>query len=130
MAIRQTKSDNLVETKLVDKENDVLTSKESDSDSGVKTLVKKRGFLLSTIDELRKVEWPTFKYTANWSAVIIVFTFIFSLSIGFIDNIFQSGIKYVSCTADNQVTEKSSEDKSVKFGECNTDLVKNLSFRK
>jgi preprotein translocase SecE subunit len=130
MAIRQTKSDNLVETKL--NENIIEDIKPQNDEptidfAGKKP--KKRGFLASTVDELKKVEWPSLKYTVNWSIVIVIFTILFSLSVGIIDNVFQSGIKYVSCTAENSTADKSTDDKNTRLGECNTDLIKGLSFR-
>jgi hypothetical protein len=67
MAIRQTKSDNLVETKL--NENIIEDIKPQNDEptidfAGKKP--KKRGFLASTVDELKKVEWPSLKYTVNY----------------------------------------------------------------
>jgi preprotein translocase SecE subunit len=130
MAIRQSKSESLVESKLNEKiVEDIKPSKEElDIDFSGKKPKKKR-FLASTIDELKKVNWPSINYTFSWSVIIVIFTVLFSLSIGLVDNVFQSGIKYVSCTADNSVSDRSNDEKSSKLSECNTDLVKNLSFR-
>ncbi|MBC7472481.1 MAG: preprotein translocase subunit SecE [candidate division SR1 bacterium] len=128
MAIRQTKANTLGQTELTEKQ---VEQKNSSSDRSLpKKLEKKPGFLASTIEEMKKVEWPSFKYTVNWSVIIIIFTTFFALSIGLIDHVFDSSLKYVQCTAN--ITTAASNDKDEnnnRFKDCNTDLVKNISFR-
>lgn len=128
MAIRQTKANTLGQTELTEKQ---VEQKNSSSDRSLpKKLEKKQGFFASTIEEMKKVEWPSFRYTLNWSVIIIIFTTFFALSIGFIDHVFDSSLKYVQCTAN--ITTAASNDKDEnnnRFRDCNTDLVKNISFR-
>jgi preprotein translocase SecE subunit len=130
MAIRQTKANTLGQTELIEKQ---VGQKDSSAnfDKGLpKKLEKKQGFIASTIKEMKKVEWPSFKYTVNWSVIIVIFTTFFALSIGLIDHVFDSGLKYVQCTA--TITTAASNDKDEnnnRFKDCGTDLVKNISFR-
>jgi preprotein translocase SecE subunit len=130
MAIRQTKANTLGQTELIEKQ---VGQKDSSAnfDKGLpKKLEKKQGFIASTIEEMKKVEWPSFKYTVNWSVIIVIFTTFFALSIGLIDHVFDSGLKYVQCTAN--ITTAASNDKDEnnnRFKDCGTDLVKNISFR-
>jgi preprotein translocase SecE subunit len=130
MAIRQKKANTLGQTELIGKQDKHKTSS-TDSDKNLpKKLEKKRGFIASTIDEMKKVEWPSFKYTSNWAVIIVIFTTFFSLTIGLIDHVFDSGLKYVQCTAN--ITTNASSDKDEnnnRFKDCGTDLVKNISFR-
>jgi preprotein translocase SecE subunit len=133
MAISRSKSDSLVETQISGK--NVAAQIKPNEDKLKKTpKAKKQGliraFISSTWQELLKVEWPSWEYTRNWSAVIVIFTFIFALSVGLIDNVFNSSLKYINCTASitSAPSDDSSKDKE-KFGDCNSSLVKNLSFR-
>jgi preprotein translocase SecE subunit len=126
MAIRQTASQTLVDTEL----NQNTTSSNPEKKLDSKKSGKKLGFTASVVDELRKVEWPTLSYTVNWSVIIVVFAAIFSLAVGLIDNVFNSGIKYVNCTVPIvQSTDKNSDENKTKWQGCSGDLVKNLSFR-
>lgn len=62
-------------------------------------ITKKRGFLRSTIAELRLVNWPTLKHTLNWSGTVIAFTLIMIVFVGGVDKIFKGGFDYATCTA-------------------------------
>lgn len=128
MAIRQTKANTLGQTELTEKQ---VEQKNSSSDRSLpKKLEKKQGFFASTIEEMKKVEWPSFRYTLNWSVIIIIFTAFFALSIGFIDHVFDSSLKYVQCTANiTTVASNDKDENNNRFRDCNTDLVKNISFR-
>jgi preprotein translocase SecE subunit len=130
MAIRQTKSDTLGQTELTEKQVDQKKSASSLDKNLPKTLTKRKGFLASTIEEMRKVEWPSLRYTVNWSVIIVIFTTFFALSIGLIDHVFDSSLKYVQCTATVTTSgNKDAGENSSRIKDCGTDLVKNISFR-
>lgn len=84
---------------------------------------KKRGFLATTWDELMKVEWPTLGYTFRWSVVILLFTGIMAVSLGFFDNVFTSGIRFVDCTSPQ------SQGNSRTVQECGDELLRNITLR-
>ncbi len=123
MAITRTKKDNLVETK-VD-----TTAKGSDKlDTNVQYAVektentdKKPGFLESTIIELKKVTWPTIEYVIRWSLIIIAFTAFFSIILGFVDLVFESGIKYVDCT--------SASGRNQPIATCNNEFLADITLQ-
>jgi len=103
MAIRNENTETLVDSQINSKPvSDVKISTQSISGSGdspKKSAEKQPGFIKSIFAELAKVEWPSAGYVINWSIVIVIFTVFFSLSLGFIDNIYESGIKFVACTS-------------------------------
>ncbi len=84
---------------------------------------KKTNFLGQVFAELRKVEWPSFKYVVGWSATIILFTAVIGSVIGFTDYYFESGVKFVDCTSPN-----GSKNQGVQ--ECVKDLTTSLTFQK
>ena len=87
------------------------------------TKKKKTGFLVGVINELKEVEWPTFKYVVGWSATIILFTALIGSVLGFTDYYFESGVKFVDCTSPNGSKNQSIQD-------CAKDLTSNLTFQK
>jgi preprotein translocase SecE subunit len=87
----------------------------------------KTGFIGSTIDELKKVTWPTFRYVLNWSAVIICFTALFAVSLGLFDHIFTGGVKFVDCTSTGFKNEQT--DKQKKVGECTQQFGNYVVFK-
>jgi preprotein translocase SecE subunit len=68
----------------------------------------KKGFLRSLSSELGQVKWPSLRYVMNWSLTIIIFTAIFSLSLGFIDNVFGRFIILTDCSS--QVVKNTTND--------------------
>jgi preprotein translocase SecE subunit len=111
MAITRKKEDSLVETGLKGKKLDDVKStgkeeKNGDSpepkpkDSLKGSLKKKKvaGFLSTTIEELKKVQWPTFNYTIKTTVIIIIFTLVFSSALGLFEHGMTSGVKFVACT--------------------------------
>lgn len=123
MAISASKKGNLVETVLVQTSKN--EPKNIPSNDDIKKddvqITKKRGFLATTINELKLTSWPSFGYVVRWSIIIILFTALFAVVIGFFDNVFTSGIKFVECTSD--------EGRSRNVGECGNDFLKNLTYR-
>lgn len=121
MAIARSKKDAIVDAQ-IDKK-DIKTKGGKDLPKKVE---KKKGFIASTIDELKKVEWPTWNYTVRWTSVIIVFTIAISLFLGFVDNVFTGGLKFVDCTT--ELTQDDDPDDNVLRG-CTQDLFEDLTFR-
>lgn len=122
MAISSSKKGNLVDTVLVEtsnKEKKVPETKVDSPENERIQIEKKRGFLASTIDELKLTRWPSFGYVARWSVVIILFTALFAIVIGFFDNVFTASIKFVDCT--------SAEGRNRPLNECGDDFLKNLT---
>ncbi|GEM_PF-1253746 len=93
----------------------------SDSEKAQKP--KKMSFLSSTICELKRVEWPTFKQTMSWAAVTIVFTIMISLTLGFFDHVFAAGINFIDCTSPRGRGE------STTIAQCGRELADYLTFR-
>ena len=79
--------------------------------------VQRVNFLQSTMYELSKAEWPTFKYILNWIVVIVIFTTAVSLFLSFVDNTSKSGVNYVSCFSKKNSPEN-----------CNGKLWNELTF--
>ncbi len=121
MAISRSKKDAIVDAQ-IDKKN-VETKKSTEV---IKKQEKKPGFFRSTVAELKKVEWPTWKYTSRWSAVIVMFTVAISLFLGLVDNVFTSGFKFVGCTT--EITQGDGERNEILSG-CSQDLLNDLTFR-
>lgn len=126
MAVVRTKQDSFVTTKIEEKsgfggKSEVVKKPES------KKVVKTKGgnflfnFIASTWAELRKSEWPTFKYVTKWGSVIIIFTAIFSVSLGFFDNTFNSAIRFVDCT--------SPKSRAQDVSKCTTELLEKITYR-
>lgn len=87
---------------------------------------KKLGFIRSTIAELRKVNWPTAKYTFMWSAIVLLFTLVASISFSAIDRVFQESMGYAQCAA-NFKKQGDSADKDL--DQCKTDFVNKLTYK-
>jgi preprotein translocase SecE subunit len=85
--------------------------------------MKKTGFIGGVINELKLVEWPSFKYVAGWSTTIILFTALIGSVLGFTDYYFESGVKFVDCTSPNGSKNQSLQD-------CAKDLTSDLTFQK
>lgn len=83
---------------------------------------KKKGFLKSTKDELKKVDWPGFKYVVSWGAVVVLFATGLALFLGLFDHVFSSGMKYVDCTATMEETDISAK-------KCSQNLIDDLTFQ-
>lgn len=96
MAITRNQS-SLVDSKL----NNAVAGSQASGDQAPKDLpkIKKRSFLVTTIDELRQVQWPSVGYVLRWSLTIVIFTAVFALTLGFFDNGFEAGIKFADCTS-------------------------------
>jgi preprotein translocase SecE subunit len=127
MAIARTQKDNISDIEIAKKDSlGKVEKKDSDKPKETKSTKKKverkPGFITSTISELRKVEWPGFRYVVNWSLTIIVFTTVFSLVIGFADHIFSAGIGFANCSS------PANED-SRTVQECADEFVTNITFR-
>ena len=124
MAVVKKNENSLVNSKIVD---DNIKSPSSPEKEVIKDEPKKRGFIATTIDELKKFEWPTFSYVLNWTLVIILFTAVFSVSLGVVDNVFNSGFKFVDCTS--IITQSEDVDTSNVLGDCSKDFLSNITYR-
>ena len=102
-----------------------MLDKNNDTDTDFKK--RKSGFIGSTVDELKRVSWPTFRYVINWSCVIICFSALFAVSLGFFDHIFTGGIKFVDCTSTGYKNEQT--DKQKKFNECSQQFGEYIVFK-
>lgn len=126
MAITRTKKGNLVDTQIVDKAADDKKPDISQSEPlmAVKAMpkTKKKGFFATTIDELKKSQWPSLSYVAKWSGVIIVFTAIFSIVLGGFDHTFNNGVKFIDCT--------SPKGRNQNVQSCSTEFLEQLIGRK
>jgi preprotein translocase SecE subunit len=114
MAIINQNKSSLTNTNIGDK----IPTTSNNSGSNIPDQSKKRSFLASVIDELKKVEWPGFRYVINWSLLVICFTAVFSLILGGADHVFETGINFVSCS--------SSKGKARDLGTCSTEAAKKL----
>ncbi len=122
MAIVRTKTDNLAETKIVEVKKTNIDSDKPKENKPIKHKKrKKKGFFGTTLEELKKVNWPSKKYVIIWSTTVIIFTIFFSLFLGFFDHIFNSGLKYIECT--------SPQGDNNSLDDCNKKLINNLTFR-
>jgi preprotein translocase SecE subunit len=121
MAITASKKDNLVETVISEKNvSSEYQNLKPETQSGP-IVEKPKGFLATTIDELKKVTWPKFGYVLRWSLIIVLFTAFFALTLGFFDHVFNNTIKYVDCTS------PSGRNQSV--NDCNSEFITNITFR-
>lgn len=123
MAISASKKGNLVDTVLVEatkKDQKILNPKDKIVETETKP-EKKSSFISTTIDELRLTSWPKFSYVLRWSVIIILFTALFAVIIGFFDDTFTSSVKFIDCTSD--------QGRSRDIKECTDDFLKNLTYR-
>lgn len=82
-----------------------------------------KGFIKSTIAELRLVSWPSLQQTFKWGVVVILFTVLISMILGFTDHIFSASIKFIDCTSPQ------GRGSSTTWDECARDLANQLTFR-
>ena len=120
MAISRTKQDAIVDAQ-IDKEH----STKAPETKTPKAQEKKPGFFKSTITELKKVEWPGAGYVARWTGAVLLFTVVVSLFLGFVDNIFTGGLKFIDCTT--ELTQEDPGDDVLRG--CTQDLFEDLTFR-
>lgn len=114
MAIINQNKSSLINTNI----GDNITTNGGNKESIIPNQAKKRSFLGSVIDELKKVQWPGFRYVINWSVLVICFTAVFSLILGASDHVFETGINFVSCS--------SAKGKARDLGTCSTEFAKKL----
>jgi preprotein translocase SecE subunit len=115
MAIQTKKDQNLVETLIVDKKTPTT---ETPTPKVINT--KKESFLKSVITEVKKVQWPKWKYVLTWSLMVVLFTGTFSVILGGADHVFESGINFVSCS--------SPKGKNRDIKTCGTELAQKILF--
>lgn len=84
-------------------------------------LTKKKGFIRSTIAELRLVQWPTLKYTVTWATIVVLFTLTLIVFVGGVDKLFTGVFEYTTCTAKYYKGGGGSD-----YGQCGRELGKNL----
>ncbi len=125
MAVVKKNEDSLVNSKMVD---DKLKTGPRPKDDSLTVETKKRGFIRTTIEEVKKVEWPSFSYVLNWTLVIILFTAVFSVSLGVVDNVFNSGLKFVDCTSIITQAEGDTDTSNV-LGDCSRDFLSDVTYR-
>lgn len=129
MAITRNKKDSLVETQIgntsisgdspLPKESDLIAKPKNNQ---TKQEVLKPSFFRTTIDELKKVEWPRFGYVLRWAGVIVMFSVVIALALGFFDHIFTASIKFVDCT--------SPTGKNQPLKDCTRELGEYITFRR
>lgn len=124
MAIVQNRK-SLLDTTLIDEgkvEGQIQTAQKADG-SKVKDAKKaKKGIIGSTIEEVKKVNWPSFGYVLKWSVTIVAFTFIFAIVLGVFDHGFKSGIKFIDCS--------SPQGKNRGLSQCGSELLQDLTLAK
>jgi preprotein translocase SecE subunit len=139
MAITQNKKNNLVESVIETDQNskkmsDIKTSgstnpPEKSTPKNFREIKKEVdkpkktyfSFLRTTIEELKKVSWPSFNYVVKWAFVVILFTAIFSVSLGFFDHVFNNSLKFVNCT--------SYKGRNQPLNDCTKETWQQLTFR-
>jgi preprotein translocase SecE subunit len=114
MAIINQNKTSLINTNI----GDNITTSGGNKEAKIPDQIKKRSFLGSVIDELKKVEWPGIRYVFQWSVLVICFTAVFSLILGASDHVFETGINFVSCS--------SAKGKARDLGTCSTEFAKKL----
>jgi preprotein translocase SecE subunit len=121
MPITKTKEDSLVDTNITDV--DIKAFKvDPEKEENIKEEPKRKvGFLKSVWVELKQAQWPSFKYVLTWGITVVIFTLVFSIFLGFFDNIFNSGIKFVECTSPQGANDS--------IVDCTPELVENLTFQ-
>ena len=125
MAITRVKTDSLVAVDLASTSKDVeKTSTEPKKKDSGKPLEKEKkpGFIATTIEELKLVQWPTWRYVYRWSAVILLFTLVVAILLGSFDGLVTNGIRFVDCT--------SSVGKKQDLPECGKEFWQNLTGTK
>jgi preprotein translocase SecE subunit len=122
MAISASKKKNLVDTEIIDnsKKKDDLKSQTPNQPIKEPNNQKPKGFLASTIGELKKVEWPKFNYILRWSVTILIFTAIFAVILGGFDRTFEAGIKFVDCS--------SSKSRNQSVQDCSKEFLDQISL--
>ncbi|NJL96923.1 preprotein translocase subunit SecE [Candidatus Gracilibacteria bacterium] len=125
MAVIKTKEDSLVEAK--DLKNDNLNLAKEPKVEVDESKEKKKSFLATTIEELKKAEWPGIKYVLNWSLVIVLFTAIFAVSLGLIDNVFNSGLKFIDCTS--VISDSNDANSSQVISDCSKDFIQDATYQ-
>jgi preprotein translocase SecE subunit len=130
MAIIRTKQDSLSATKLAEATSGGKPNQDEEKLANAQKskgeTAKKKGnfltnFIATTFEELKKSQWPSFSYVARWGSVIIIFTAIFSLVLGFFDNTFNSGIRFVDCT--------STKSRNQSLNSCTTEFLQKVTYR-
>jgi preprotein translocase SecE subunit len=94
-------------------------------DSKSKVLSNKssaKGKVSKIVYELKQVNWPSFRYVARWSGIIIIFTLVLGSALGFVDYYSASAIKLIDCTSPVG-------GKSRPINECLQQLSTDLTFR-
>lgn len=129
MAITHNKKDSLVETQIgntlvsgnnpLSKEPDITVKSKNNQ---TKQEVLKPSFFRTTIEELKKVEWPKFGYVLRWAGVIVVFSIVIALTLGFFDHVFTASIKFVDCT--------SPTGKNQPLKDCTREFGEYITFRR
>jgi preprotein translocase SecE subunit len=114
MAIINQNKSSLINTNI----GDNITTSGGNKEAIIPDQSKKRSFLGSVIDELRKVEWPGLRYVLQWSVLVVCFTAVFSLILGASDHVFETGINFVSCS--------SAKGKARDLGTCSSEAAKKL----
>jgi preprotein translocase SecE subunit len=114
MAIINQNKSSLINTNI----GDNITTSGGNKEAMIPDQAKKRSFLGSVIDELRKVQWPGLRYVLQWSVLVICFTAVFSLILGASDHVFETGINFVSCS--------SAKGKARDLGTCSSEFAKKL----
>jgi preprotein translocase SecE subunit len=114
----QSLADAEIEAAVVTKKKPEISD---DEKTNLSKKARKKGFIRSAIAELRLVEWPTFGYVINWSIVVIIFTLTLAVAVGGLDHVFDSGVKFLTCTSPQSGKQS--------VGECGTNLLENLTLR-
>lgn len=127
MAITVSNQDSLVESKIQETETTKKTDSDSKSSSQDKTdkaeteKSTKKGFLSTTLAELRKVDWPSWSHVLNWSLIVILFTVMMAIGLGSVDHLFASGLKLIDCT--------SPQGRAQPLNQCMIEFANNLTWR-
>lgn len=127
MAVVRSVKDSLVTTQIENSQGFGKNDSSKESKASKKLENKQiRGFFLwtfiaTTIEELRKSYWPSFGYVVRWSVIIVIFTGIFSVSLGFFDNVFNSGVRFIDCT--------SAKSRNQNLQDCSRELAQKLTYR-
>ena len=127
MAITRRKEDSLVETKIVNPITDIKPTNQNKLPTETNQKPEKKSnflfhFIKTTIVELKKVEWPALNYVISWSIVVILFASFFAIGLGFFDRIFNTGLRYVTCT--------SSQGENQEIQECNKEAIETITFKR
>jgi len=69
-----------------------------DNKKNIKNIKNKKGiitFFLETYQEIKKVSWPTRKYTFNSTIVVLVTVFVFSVFVTIVDFAFDGLMRFI-----------------------------------